>query len=443
MAEKRIRLLAVDDDQTVLTMLGEAFTLPEYDFTPSSEGKKALGLLREKEYDVVILDLDMPEMHGLEVLQSIRDQEVPVEVIILTGHATVSVAVEGMKLGAHDFLSKPLRLNELQVAVRNAFEKKQLLRENQLLRVEVDRRSGGGKIITKDSSMEAVLATVTKVAASDFPVLILGETGTGKELLAREVHDRSEGSKGAFVPLNCGALPENMLESELFGFEKGAFTGAAARKPGLLEVADGGTLFLDEIAEMPLALQGKILRVLESGSFYHLGGTRELKVRVRFISATNREIEKEVEKGSFRQDLYYRISALPLHLPPLRQRRGDIPLLVEHILGSTPAFRGRRIGDDALGLLVEYDWPGNVRELQNVVHRLFLLAEGDVVGAGALRGMLPSAKGPSGKRLDDVEREHILRVLGEAGGQRNRAAEILGINPKTLYRKLKEYGEDS
>jgi DNA-binding NtrC family response regulator len=346
-----------------------------------------------------------------------------------------------MKLGAYDFLTKPIRIAELTATIEKAREKKNLLRENELLRREVHRKAGEGHIITGSPLMRALLDDVSRVAGSDFPVLISGETGVGKELVAREVHRRSGRSEKPFIPINCGALPETMLESELFGFEKGAFTGAHGRKAGLLEVAEGGSLFLDEIGEMTPALQGKLLRAVENGSFFRLGGTREMKVDVRFVAATNRDLEKAVDDGTFRMDLYYRINALPLNVPPLRERREDIPLLAQHFTESTPAFRGRKIAPEAIARLREYSWPGNVRELQNIVHRLLLLAEGDTVTEEDIAGMLSPRPSSRGRQLKDVERDHILRVLADAGGHRRRAAEILGVDPKTLYRKMKEYDD--
>jgi len=443
MRKSPIRLLALDDDQTILGLLEESFRPPGYEFQAATDGAEAMELLKGKEFDVVLLDLNMPEMHGIDVLGKIREEKIPVEVIVLTGHATVSSAVDAMKLGAYDFLTKPIRIAELTATIEKAREKKLLLRENELLRREIHRKAGEGHIITGSPLMRALLDDVSRVAGSDFPVLVSGETGVGKELVAREVHRRSGRSEEPFIPINCGALPETMLESELFGFEKGAFTGAHGRKAGLLEVAEGGSLFLDEVGEMPPALQGKLLRAVESGSFFRLGGTREIKVDVRYVAATNRNLAKAVDDGTFRMDLYYRINALPLNVPPLRERREDIPLLVQHFIESTPAFRDRKIAPEAIARLREYSWPGNVRELQNIVHRLLLLSEGDIVAEADIAGMLSPRPSSRGRRLQEVEREHILRVLTDTGGHRRRAAEILGVDPKTLYRKMKEYDDQS
>jgi transcriptional regulator with PAS, ATPase and Fis domain len=288
--------------------------------------------------------------------------------------------------------------------------------------------------------MLEILDHVKTVAVSDFPVLIYGESGVGKELVAKAVHDASGRAEGPFIPINCGAIPENMLESELFGHEKGSFTGAYAKKLGLMEIAHRGTLFLDEISEMNLSLQGKLLRVIETGTFFRVGGTKEIVVDVKILSATNKDIKSELEKGGFRPDLYYRISTLALNIPPLRERKGDIPLLLERIIQTNPGFKNKKFSKEALKILSEYPWPGNVRELQNVVHRTLLLSKNDVIEPHDLPADLTAGPGGSGRRLEDVEREHILKVLKEVGGQRGKAAEILGVDPKTLYRKLLSYG---
>jgi transcriptional regulator with PAS, ATPase and Fis domain len=271
-------------------------------------------------------------------------------------------------------------------------------------------------------------------------VLVDGESGVGKELIAKAIHGASKRADGPFIPINCGAIPENMLESELFGYEKGAFTGAYAKKLGLLEIANHGNLFLDEICELTLRLQGKLLRVIETGKFFRLGGVRETDVDVKFVSATNKDIKSELEKSQFRADLYYRISTLTLSIPPLRERREDIPLLVNHQIKNNPAFKYKRFSEGALKVLSEYPWPGNVRELQNVVHRTLLLSRNDVIEPYDLPADLMADLKGSGKRLDDVEKGHILKVLKEVGGQKGKAAEILGLDPKTLYRKLMSYG---
>jgi DNA-binding NtrC family response regulator len=438
-----VKLFVIDDDQTLQQLFRDAFLPPRYELFVAGDGLEAVSTIEEISPDVVVLDLNMPKMKGLEVLQEIRAKDDEVEVIVLTGHGTISDAVEAMRLGAYDFLSKPMKISHLQAIIEKALEKRVLRRENTLLRSQLQSRHAGEEIVWQSPLMGAVLDEVQRYADSDFPVLILGETGVGKELVARAIHRTSPRSAGPFVPLNCGAIPETMLESELFGHEKGAFTGALGRKRGLLEVASGGTLLLDEIGEMPLSLQGKILRALETGRFFRVGGTAEVTVQVRLLAATNRDVEEEVRGKNFRADLYYRISTLPITVPPLRQRKEDIPLLVKHTTAGLPAFRHKTFDDGALEALAAYDWPGNVRELQNVVYRLLLLSRGDSVTADDVSfNPLPQREGTGAKRLEDLEREHILEVLSEVGGHRSRAAEELGISPKTLYRKLLSYGYD-
>ena len=288
--------------------------------------------------------------------------------------------------------------------------------------------------------MLEVLETVNKYATSDLSILISGESGVGKELVARAVHDTSGRADGPFIPINCGAIPDTMLESELFGHEKGAFTGAYAKKLGLLEIANYGTLFMDEIGELNLQLQGKLLRVIETGIFFRVGGIKEIKVDVRFVSATNKEIKKEVDAGNFRPDLYYRVSTLILQIPPLRERKEDIPLLAEHIVKSVPAFKNKKLSKDAIEILSEYSWPGNVRELQNIIQRALFLSKNNTIGPDDLPLDLTAGHNASGMKLEDVEREHIMKVFREVNGQKRRAAELLGIDPKTLYRKLSMYG---
>ena len=440
MNASKIRILLADDEKNLRMVLTRELSVEGYEVHETANGSDAAELLEKNEYDVLILDLNMPGMDGMEVLKKIKFLELLTEVIILTGHGTVSTAVQAMKLGAYDFLTKPFKIEELKAIVEKAYEKKKILSENLLLKTQIKRQSETQGIITASHLMLEILETVKKVAISDFPIVIYGESGVGKELVARAIHDASQRADGPFIPLNCGAIPETMLESELFGHEKGAFTGAHERKLGLLEIADNGTLFLDEIGELPLSLQVKLLRVIETSRFFRVGGVKEVRVNVKFVSASNKDIKAEVGKGDFRADLYYRISALTLHIPPLRERREDIPVLIEHFRKKNLAFKQKQFSKDALKVLSEYAWPGNVRELQNVVHRTLLLSHEDVIVECDLPADLVACRRESGKRLVDVEKEHILSVLSEAGGHRGKAAEILGIDPKTLYRKLSEYG---
>ena len=390
---------------------------------------------------MLLLDLNMPGLNGMEALKRIKAQEIPVEVIILTGHGTVPTAVEAMRLGAYHYITKPFNTDELKAVIEKAYEKKRLLSENVVLKTQMKRQFETGKIVTKSKLMLEMLETVKKVAVSNLSVLINGESGVGKEIIAKTIHNASERIEKPFTPINCGAIPENMLESELFGHEKGAFTGAYIKKLGLLEIANNGTLFLDEIGEMPLQLQTKLLRVIETGKFFRVGGTREVKVDVRFVSATNKDIKAEVEKGNFRSDLYYRLTTVVIQIPPLRERKEDIPALVEHFIDTASSFRDRQFSKKAMELILNYSWPGNVRELQNVVQRTLLLSKSNIIDCGDLPADLISQnyKGLT-KRLADIEKKHILNVLKEAHGHQGNAAEILGISPKTLYRKLHSYG---
>lgn len=434
------KVLIADDDKNVRKVLVSELSAEGYDVSDRDSGSRAIELLEKEEFDVFLLDLNMPGIGGMDVLKEIKSLQAPVETIILTAHGTVSTAVEAMKLGAYDFVTKPFKLVELRAVIDKAYEKKKLLKENLLLKTQLKHQSHPQGIITGNPLMFEILETVKKVANSDLPVLVYGESGVGKELIARAVHDSSTRADKPFIPLNCAAIPETMLESELFGHERGAFTGAVEKKLGMLEVADKGTLFLDEVGELPLQLQVKLLRVIETKRFFRVGGVMEVQVDVKFISASNRDLKAGSEQASFRPDLYYRISALTLHIPPLRERRDDIPLLIEHYMKQNPSFRQKKFSKESLAVLKQYPWPGNVRELQNVLHRTLLLTPHDIIAECDLPLDLTDCRRASSRRLVDLEREHILAVLRETGGQRRKAADVLGIDPKTLYRKLLEYG---
>ena len=444
-----IRVLVADDERNFTQVLKMELGREGYVVDVTVDGREALGRLGASEYDVLVLDLKMPEVPGMEVLREIRSWETGPEIIVLTGHATVATAIEAMKLGAYDYLTKPCKTEELALLVRKASEKRRLLRENLRLRARAERSEAFPQIVTQDPAMRAVLEMLVKIAPTDSAVLIQGESGTGKELVANAIHQLSKRKDGPFVVINCGALQETVLESELFGHEKGAFTGAVAAKPGLFELADGGTLFLDEIGEVSPAMQVRLLRVIETGRFFRVGGVRERIVDVRILSATNKDLRKVVEAGTFRQDLFYRVAMITVSLPPLRDRRGDIPPLVQHILEQQAALGRKTVSPEALDLLTAYPWPGNVRELQHVIRRALILAPTDRIGPEDLPldlrvrpGLLaPAPTLPAGPltTLQELERQHIVRVLTEVKGHRGRAAEILGIDPKTLYRKIRAY----
>jgi DNA-binding NtrC family response regulator len=436
-----IKILIAEDEKNLRTILVNELSTEGYDVTEADDGRKALDILQKDEYDLLLLDISMPVLSGIEVLKKMKDLEIPTEVIILTGNVNITTAVEAMKLGAYDYLTKPFNFNELFLVIEKAHEKKKLRRENLLLKTQIKRQKEETQLVAKSPLMLELLEIVKKVAVSDFPVLITGESGSGKELVAKSIHMESARADGPFIAINCGAIPDTMIESELFGHEKGAFTGAHARKLGLLEIANNGTLFLDEIGDMPLPLQVKLLRVIETGSFFRLGSARDLKVNLRIVSATNKNLKAEIEKGTFRQDLFYRIAALTVQIPPLRERAGDIPLLIDHFINNSPGFRAKGFSKEAMKILTGYSWPGNVRELQHVVHRALLLSRADVIGPVDLPADLTQYQGAGNSRkLADIEREHILNVLKASGGQKGRAAEVLGIDPKTLYRKLADYG---
>jgi DNA-binding NtrC family response regulator len=447
--QPRIKVLIAEDEPHLGDILEGFLRGRGYTVTTCREGRAALRALREEAYDVALLDIVMPEMDGLEVLRQIREEPTPPEVIIITGNGTIETAITAMKLGAYDYMSKPYRMAEIDVLVRRAWEKRQLSRENTLLQNRLDRVDAVPEIVTQYAPMKAVLALVERVARSDSPVLITGESGTGKELIARALHRLSQRGSATLVDINCAAIAENLLESELFGHEKGAFTGAMGRKMGLFELAAGGTLFMDEIGELDPRLQGKLLRALEQGTFFRVGGTQKVEVNVRIIAATNKDLGKAVAETSFRSDLYYRINTISISLPPLRERAVDVPLLAEHMLRHYGGSNPPRLSDEAMDALVKYHWPGNVRELRNVIERGVLLANGGVIHAHDLPigGAAPlqvssngDGEGGAVLSLSELERRHIEHVLRQQNWHQGRSAAILGISSKTLYRKMREYG---
>ena len=446
--QPRIKVLIAEDEPHLGDILEGFLRGRGYAVTTCREGRAALRALREEAYDVALLDIVMPEMDGLEVLRQIREEPTPPEVIIITGNGTIETAITAMKLGAYDYMSKPYRMAEIDVLVRRAWEKRQLSRENTLLQNRLDRVDSVPEIVTQYAPMKAVLSLVERVARSDSPVLITGESGTGKELIARALHRLSQRGAGTLVDINCAAIAENLLESELFGHEKGAFTGAMGRKIGLFELAAGGTLFMDEIGELDPRLQGKLLRALEQGSFFRVGGTQKVEVNVRIIAATNKDLGKAVAESGFRSDLYYRINTISISLPPLRERAVDVPLLAEHMLRHYGGANPPRLSDEAIDALQKYHWPGNVRELRNVIERAVLLANGGVIHAQdlPLGGAAPPESATNGDgggavlSLAELERRHIEYVLRQQNWHQGRSAAILGISSKTLYRKMREYG---
>ncbi len=439
---ERLTLLVLEDDPGFGGVVEDALASWGHEVVRTASVAEARDRLRSGSFDVALLDLQLPDGSGLDVLREIQEESLPVEALVLTGNSEVPTALEAMRLGAYDYISKPVRLDELRVLVAKAAEKARLRNENAALRVRLRRHEPVHGFITDDPATRRLLEALEKAAGSSLPLLIQGETGTGKELLARAVHDNSPRSPFAFVPINCAALPEALIESELFGHERGAFTGAIDRKTGLFEVASRGTIFLDEIAELGLQLQSRLLRVLESQEFFRVGGTRPVRVDVRVVSATNRDLRADVEAGRFRQDLYFRLNGVSFRVPPLRERRGDIPLLARHFLDRVGG--GRMLQHDALDLLAGYDWPGNVRELEMVIGRAAVLCPSTSIGADDLPLEIRPRLAPRVLRADlnlaEMEREYILAVLERNKGHRGRTAEALGIDPKTLYNKLHAWG---
>jgi len=448
--KRTIRVLVADDENNLRDLIVRELTRRGLEADGVGDGESALARLREGPYDVVVLDMKMPKKEGIEVLRELQEFPEHPQVIVMTGFQEVATAVEAMKLGAYDYLTKPAKIEELEILVRKAAEKGQLLRDNVALRAHAPGAGPFGGIVTRSAKMQEVLRMVERVAPTESSVLLLGESGTGKELVARAIHERSPRTERPFVPIHCGALPREVLESELFGHEKGAFTGAVNAKPGLIELADGGTLLLDEIGDMEPDSQVKLLRVLETGMFFRVGGTRPRRVDVRLVAATNRDLAVAMRTGQFREDLFYRINTITVLLPPLRERREDIALLAQHFLETNATYGLKRLSVAALAALDAYDWPGNVRELLHVIERGVILCKGDEITPVDLPPDIARPSGPSvvpaaavvasgAPTLEAMERQHIVSTLRQVGGHRGKAAALLGIDPKTLYRKILGY----
>ncbi|MCC7115266.1 MAG: sigma-54-dependent Fis family transcriptional regulator [Burkholderiales bacterium] len=439
-------LLIVDDEPIALANLEHVMARAGYAATAVGSGAAALERLAESEFDLVLTDLRMEGVDGLAVLRAVRARHPDTEVIVITGFATAESAVEAMREGAFYYVAKPYRLDEVRKVVAEALEKRRLTRENAELRTRLSVYEGDAPIVTQSPAILALVETARRVAPTDCNVLVSGETGTGKELFARHVHDASLRAGGPYVAVNCGALSEDLLANELFGHERGAFTGALASKRGLIESADGGTLFLDEVTEMSPAMQVKFLRVLQEREFLRLGGTRPVRADIRVVAATNRDVRGEVEAGRFRSDLYYRLNVVGLDIPPLRERPGDVPLLARHFLRKFAAMMKRPVdtfAPEALDLLESYPFPGNVRELANAIERGVALATGVRVEARDLPAALtePARDSPAGTfpTLEAVEWRHIRQALDAAGGNQTQAAQMLGIDRVSLWRKLKRH----
>ena len=441
---RSIRVLIADDERNLRELIVRELARRGHEVDGVGDGVAALERIREGSYDVVVLDMRMPHKEGIDVLRELATFPEAPQVVMLTGFQEVSTAVEAMKLGAYDYLTKPTKIEELDVVVRKAAEKGQLVRENVALRAHAPGAAPFGGLLTQNARMHEILRMIDRVAPTDSAVLVLGESGTGKELVARAIHENSARAARAFVPIHCGALPREVFESELFGHEKGAFTGAVGTKPGLVELADGGTLFLDEIGEMEPDSQVKLLRAIETGTFFRVGATRPRRVDVRLVAATNRDLGEAMKCGEFRQDLYYRINTITVSLPPLRERPDDVALLAKHFVESNAKYGVKRLTAAALTALEAYPWPGNVRELLHAVERAVILSKGDEIFPSDLPpeilGSSPPPAASSSGSLETMERQHIVAVLRQVNGHRGKAAALLAIDPKTLYRKINSYG---
>ena len=448
------KVLVVDDETSILDTLQILLRREGFEVRVAKGGQEALECLDDASPDLVLTDIRMPGLSGLELLAEVRQRDPEMPVILMTAQASLQSAVQAVNHGAFYYLQKPFGNDDRVALCRRAAETRELKRENRALKREIHRRdrSRAERPVGKSRNFVEVQRLAETVAPTDSTVLITGESGTGKEVLARYIHALSERVDGPFISINCGALPETLLESELFGHVKGAFTGAVRDKQGLLVAAKGGTFFLDEVGEMSPALQVKLLRMLQEREVVPVGATEPVPIDVRIVAATNRDLEQEMRRGTFRSDLYYRLNVITLHLPPLRERRDDIPLLTEHFLQVLAERNGGerplRVAGEALEALQSYDWPGNVRELENALERAAVLCDGEVLGVDTLPDRivepqpmpLVAERPPTNPTLEVIERAYILWVLQSEGGNKARAAEVLGIDPSTLYRKLNRYG---
>jgi DNA-binding NtrC family response regulator len=444
------RLLVVDDEKVALNNLMYILKKEGYDVAGTQSGLRALSLLEGQEFDLILTDLKMEKVDGMQILTRSQELHPGTEVIMITGYATVDSAISAMKAGAYHYIAKPFKLDEVRKVVREALEKKRLKKENVQLREQLEKFKEKSQIITTNSLMKQILAMVEQVAATETNIVITGESGTGKELFANLIHHNSIRSKGPMLSLNCGAFTEELLANELFGHEKGAFTGAESAKKGLVEMADSGTLFLDEIAEMPLQMQVKLLRVIQEKELLRIGGVAPIKVDVRFVCATNRDLQKEVKLGHFRQDLYFRINVISIEIPPLSARKDDIHLLAHYFLEKYCTLMHKdvdTISEEAMEVLMHYDFPGNVRELENIIERGVALTRGQVIEKAHLPDDLRGPtlqtfrkKNDKYPSLKEMERSYIQWVLKEVGENKTEAAKYLGIDRVSLWRKLKKLG---
>ena len=446
-------ILVVDDEPGVRSSISGVLKDEGFDVDIAETGEECLEKANGAAYDVIVLDIWLPGLDGLTTLQRLRERQIDAQVVIISGHGNIESAVRAIKMGAFDFIEKPLSLEKTVLVVRNALRQRDLEAENKVLRAKVDSQQPNTTMVGDSPAMNHLREQVLQTAPTNGRVLILGESGTGKELVARTIHHSSRRKSGPFVEVNCAAIPEELIESELFGHVRGAFTGAVADKSGRFEQANGGTIFLDEIADMSLKTQAKVLRVLQEQVMERVGGTQRIRVDVRVLAATNKDLPAEIRAGRFREDLYFRLNVIPLFVPALRDRQGDIPLLAEHFIALFAAEAGKRpkrLAPEAAARLQQYHWPGNVRELQNVIARLLIFVVGDTITAQDLGFLgrdgvpeLPPQHGPVqalSEARDQFEKDYILQTLAANQGNMSRTAEVLGVERSNLYKKLRAFG---
>ncbi|MEW6455490.1 MAG: sigma-54 dependent transcriptional regulator [Acidobacteriota bacterium] len=450
MTERKINVLLVDDDDVFRKVISKELSILGFNVNAIRSGKEVIQRRLYNEFDVIILDMRMPDLNGEELLKIIKDSSSSTEVIILTAYGNIGGAVNCIKAGAYNYLVKPCSLEELESTIKKAYEKKKLEEENVRLKLQIARKEYYPDVIGKSKEIKKVLDLVSQVAPTNSTVLIEGESGVGKEVIARLIHKKSNRQNKPFVTLDCGAYQESLLQSELFGHEKGSFTGATQLKYGLFEIADGGTIFLDEVGVIPTSFQIKLLGIIEKGTFMRVGGVKEIKVDVRVIVATNTSLKELVKEGKFREDLFYRLNVFNIWIPPLRMRKEDIPLLAEYFIEKLvpPGGEKKKLSDEVLKIFNNYSWPGNVRELRNIIERLLIISKNEVISASDLPSDLIEENRESflflkeDVSLKEMEKKYISYLLNRFGGNRRQVADVLGISERNLYRKIKKYNFD-
>ena len=460
MEDIKRKILVVDDEESLREFLEIMLKREGYEITTAADGDKAIKLMKKQSFDLVLTDLQMPKVHGMEVLAQAKDMDPEIVVIVITAFGSTESAVEAMKLGAYDYITKPFKIDEIKLIIKKALEKRILSRENKQMKRELGEQYQFGNLVGSAQSMIKIYDLIGRVCETKTNVLITGESGTGKELVAKAIHYNGPLKDKPFVTVNCGAIPENLMESELFGHKKGSFTGAIVDKAGLFEVANGGTIFLDEIGELPLQVQVKLLRVLQDKSFRKVGGTEDITVNVRIMAATNRNLAHEVENGNFREDLYYRLNVIHIHIPPLRERKEDIALLAKHFLEKHNVQLGKnimKISKEAMDALQAYDFPGNVRELENIIERTVSLEQGAAILPESLppvifhpsMGIQRKVEAPDltvsldgvklEKIVEEIEGQRMEKALEKSGGVKKKAADLLGISFRSMRYRLEKY----